>query len=116
MHWLDAEMIGKSRSFVEDEIAIRLDTYERSLRKHGIRTLLGSLSAVVDVKTVSASTAALATFTFAGSTLAGAIAAGSILVGKTIVHIGHASLDLIEVRTGPGSEIAYVAEVVKAAK
>ena len=34
VHWLDSSMVGKSQSFVQDELAIKMETYETALRKH----------------------------------------------------------------------------------
>jgi hypothetical protein len=69
LDWLDKEMIGKPQSFIEDEIAIKLNDYEESLKKHGIRTFLGSLSEILDGKYLLGSTGIGGTLTLAGHPL-----------------------------------------------
>ena len=47
LHWLDSGMIGKSQAYIESEIRDRLEDYSVSLKKHGIRTVLGILSVTI---------------------------------------------------------------------
>src|SRR5689334_23165303 len=64
-HWLDAEMVGRRRSFIEDEISIRIEEYEAVLKKHGIKTALGSLSSILDAKFLTSGAAAVASLAYA---------------------------------------------------
>lgn len=48
LHWLEADMLARSQSFVEDEIAIRLERYESTLNKHGLKTKIGLAQAALD--------------------------------------------------------------------
>ncbi len=57
IHWLDKEMIGKSQSFIEDDISIKLEDYEGALKKHGIKTVIGTVKEMLNSKDFLAGTA-----------------------------------------------------------
>ena len=40
IHWLDGSMVGKSESFIQDELSLRIKDYEAAYKKHGFKTLL----------------------------------------------------------------------------
>ena len=50
LHWLDKDMIGKSFAFIEDDIAIKLEDYKSSLKKHGVKTIIGTIEEIIDGK------------------------------------------------------------------
>ena len=114
VHWLDAEMVGKPLSFIEDEIALKLEDYLYAMRKHGVKIVLGSISSVLDWKHLTAAVAtSLSAGVLTGDALWGALAAGAITIGKVGVHVAQSALSLDDVRRGPGSEVAFVHEVTK---
>ena len=57
IHWLDKEMVDKSQSFIQDDIAIKLEDYEKALKKHGIKTIIGTLKEIINSKIFLAGTA-----------------------------------------------------------
>lgn len=48
IHWLDKEMIGKEQSYVQDEIAGKLEGYEWALKRHGIKTVKGAIFRIIN--------------------------------------------------------------------
>lgn len=111
IHWLDSEMVGKSREFIRDEIAVRLDRYESSLRKHGIQTLIGTIESIADPAFITSAAALLGVSTWAGVQAAGALTIVSLGVGRAACTAAKSLLDLNEARRGPGSEIALIHEL-----
>ncbi|HEX2835368.1 MAG TPA: hypothetical protein VHW00_20315 [Thermoanaerobaculia bacterium] len=112
-HWLDANFVGKTHAFIEDEIAIRLRDYEESLQRHGVRTILGSLAATLDSQMIIAGSAAVATAAYIKDSFAAALVGTSLLLGKVAVHVALSLVDLDEQRRGKDTEISFVAEVAK---
>jgi len=104
LHWLDKEMVGKSKSFVEDEICIRLEDYEKALKKHGIKTVVGEVS---EVLAGGGLIAALSEPKY------GLLTAGALTIGKLAIKIAKVLLDYDDVEKGPNSEISWVYEVRK---
>ena len=113
IHWLDREMLGKEMSFIEDEIAERLDNYKWALKKHGIKTLIGTISSMLsDKDALLGASAAFAAIKYAaGQDLAALLAAVSILGANLAVKTASVLLEREEIRRGPGSEVAFVHEV-----
>lgn len=117
VHWFDKEMAGKTLPFIQDELALRLSDYERALKKHGVVTITGTLSAILDWKSVaSGSAAAGAVSLLSGDSSLAAVAGLAISVGKTAVSVVESRLRLDDLRCGPGSEVAFAYEVRKLQK
>lgn len=110
VHWLDAEMAGRSAQYVIDEIGVRLDKYKRALEKHGLKRRLGALTAILDPKALASAGAAAGGALLAEHPLAAAVAAGGVLLGKVLVSVGQSELDLHDVRA-EHADIAFVAQV-----
>jgi hypothetical protein len=109
LHWLDKEMVGKSQNFIEDEITEKLEDYAWALRKHGIKTVLGTIEEALDGKYfLGASGVALA-----GYPELGALAAGVVIAGKMIVKLLRRRLEFEDVERGANSEISWVYELKK---
>jgi hypothetical protein len=113
VHWLDKEMIGKSTSFIADEIAERLEDYQRTLTKHGLRTVIGTVSAVLDSKVLLGGGAAIASLSFAREPFAALIAGGAIVLGSAAVHVARSLLDLEDARQTSNAQIAFISEIAR---
>ncbi len=105
LHWLDKEMVEKSQSFIEDEIVIRLEDYEQALKKHGIKTILGTIQEALDGKYLLGA----GVLTLAGHPALGA----GLIIGKVLVKLAQTKLDFDDVECGPNSEISWVYEAKK---
>ena len=113
LHWLDKEMVGKSQAFVEDEISIRLEDYEQALKRHGIRTVIGTIEETLDGKYLLGASGIAGSLTLAGHPTLGVLAAGLLIGGKIGVKLMQTKLDFDDVERGPNSEISWVYEVKK---
>jgi len=116
LHWLDKEMIERSQAFVEDEIAIRLEDYEKSIKKHGIKTVIGTIEEALDGKYSLGASGIAGSFTLAGHPTLGMLAAGLLLGGKVGVKLTKVKLDYDDVERGANSEISWVYEAKKLGK
>lgn len=111
LHWLDKEMIGKSQAFIEDDIAQKLEDYESSLKKHGLKTVLGTIEEVLDGKYLLGASSVVGSFSIAGYPGLGVLAGTGLLVGKMAVKLGNTWLDFDDAERGANSEISWVYEV-----
>jgi len=113
VRWVDAELRSKSPKEVEDLIAIRLDDYEWALRKHGLKTLIGNLSCLLDPKFLGGTSATVTAAAVAGGGIWAALAGASLAIGKVVLNFGTAAIDGLEQRRQDNYEVAYVHEVKK---
>jgi hypothetical protein len=104
-------MIDKSVQFITDEINHRLEQYDWSLRKHGIKTIIGGLSDTLNPKSlIGSSTAGVAVNLISGKPIWSLLAAGGLLVGRTAVSLATALVERRDIAMGH-REIAYVQQL-----
>jgi len=116
IHWLDADMIGKSEQFVREEIAKKLDDYEWALKKHGIVTILGTITGALDGKFLTGASAAGALIALLKDPGIATLAATGLVLTKAAVAISEKLIDLEDIRRGPNSEVSFIHEVKRLAK
>ncbi len=107
LHWLDGSMLGKSQPFIEDEISQRLEDYERALKKHGIKTVIGTIEEALDGKYILGAGA----FALVGHPILAVLATGLLVAGKIAVKLLRTSRAYDDVERGVNSEISWVHEV-----
>lgn len=110
VHWLDGAMASKSRTYIADEIAIRLERYDAALRKHGIQTILGTLAATLDAKYLAASAAVVGAFAFSKPDISPFLTGGAVMIGSAAVHLAQTLLNTKSVRAEAAGEIAFVVQ------
>ena len=98
-HWFDSELVGKSEAFIVEDLQLKLKDYESVIKKHGFKTIVGVLSKLLDMDSLTA-----VGTTIGGLSLAGlpdiAVAAGaSVFMGKCALEVAKARIDSEEVRT-----------------
>jgi hypothetical protein len=113
IHWLDEEMIGKSSAFVEDALAIKLEDYERALKKHGITTILGTVEEALDGKYLVGASAVISSSMLSGHPILGLFLGTGLIVGKVALKLSQMSLDVTDVEFGENSEVSWLWEVKK---
>lgn len=116
VHWLDREMVGKPLSYIEDEVGVRLDAYDRAMKAHGVRTVIGSLSALLEKDFLLAGTAVTSAAAAFGGGLAALVAGASVAIGQVSLHVANALLDAETARETAAGEIAFVVEAQKLCK
>jgi hypothetical protein len=111
IHWLDREMIDKSIQYITDEIGHRLERYNWSLQKHGIQTLIGSLSSTLNPKSlVSSATAGLAMDIIANKPLWSLLAAAGLLLGHAALSVATSLVERRDIEMAY-PEISYVQQL-----
>lgn len=116
VRWIDNELKTKSPAEVQDLIAIRLDDYEWGLKKHGMKTALGSLSCVMDPKFLASAAAVVGASTLAGGELWAALSSATLAVGGAVVSFGKSYIDSLDERRKDNYEVAYIHDIKKLAK
>ena len=111
--WVDAELISKSASEVIDLIAVRLDDYDWAIKKHGLKTLMGSLSCLLDPKFVCSSSVAVAATAYTHGELWAALATVALTVGRASLSFGSSVVDGIDERRKENYEVAYIHDIKK---
>jgi len=111
LHWLDSEMLGKSLSFIQDEMAARIEDYEWAIRKHGIRSTLGTLQEVLDGKFLVGASVVSGSLALSGHPVLGALAGTGLVIGKATVSLAGKMLDIADAERGPNSEVSWVYDV-----
>ncbi len=114
--WLDVDMKGSSVAQLTDAIASRLDDYEWSIRKHGLQTLTGTMSELLDPKLLSATSATMAGLAYSEGAIWAALGGAGIMVGRAAVSLVEKMVDLKDRKRDQGAEVAFVHEIKKLAK
>ncbi|MGB2714955.1 MAG: hypothetical protein WBC51_12295 [Vicinamibacterales bacterium] len=111
IHWLDKELADRDQQFVEAEISRRLEDYEWALRKHGISTVLGTLSEILNPKWLTGVTVfgALTSYS-SGNPVAGVAVAAATTVGRVSIAIARTALLKEDIRQA-NRDIALVYEL-----
>jgi len=110
LHWLDQTLLGKDARFVHDELEQRLDDYQEAMRRHGIKTVLGTAAEILDPKIFAAAAAGGAALASVNPLLA--LGAGSGLVlGNAVLKVTQHLVNFQEQRANLRKEIGYVLEV-----
>lgn len=111
LHWLDKEMIGKSQNFIKEDIELRLHDYEHALKKHGVKTVLGTISEALDGKYVLGASGMAGSLILSGYPNLGVLVGSGLIIGKTVVKLAQTLLDFDDVQCGLNSEISWFHEV-----
>jgi hypothetical protein len=115
-NWLDRDMTGKPISFVSDAIATKLYDYEWAIKKHGIKTITGTISQLLDPKLLGTVAATAGGLLLAGQEFFAALAGAGILVGRAAVSITDKLVDLRDSERGPNAEVAFVHDIKRKGK
>ena len=113
LHWLDKEMVGKSQSFIEDNIAQKLECYEEVLKKKAIKTKYGTIELVMDLLYLANVFKCAMPFKSAIDFIQKILLLGGYAIGKTIVKLKQMKLNYEDIERGQNAEISWVYEVKK---
>jgi hypothetical protein len=114
--WIDSEFSGKTVSHIADACAVRLENYEWALRKHGIETVTGTLSDLLDIKFLPAAAAAGAALATTVGPLVATLGISGLVIGKMALSLTTRFVDLQDRAKGKDSEVAFIHELAKRAK
>lgn len=111
--WLDDCVKSDSVEHATTLVNKKIGDYEWAIRKHGLDTVLGSLSNILDWKGLASVAGGASLGSVLGDTLAGVLAGGMIIVGKVCVYLAERRLDLEDVIRSKGAEISIISEINK---
>ena len=109
--WSQLEFSGKSVEQIRDQITVQLDDYEWALKKHGVLTIAGVASDLVDIKFFPAVAATTLGVAATGHGVLAALGAASLAVGRASVSVAKRLIDLNEARRAAGPEVAFLHEL-----
>jgi hypothetical protein len=109
------EYAGKSRTFMEDDLSVRVEDYEETLKTWGIKTALGTLSTCLTLQTTLQALFVDAVGVLSGLPPGAALATSlAVPLGRFVVELGTIRLAREEaIRQYP---LAYIADVKKRSK
>ena len=110
VHWMDKEMVGKSRTYIQQDIIERLSKYQWALEKHGLKTVQGALSTMLDQHTLIPTAIATASANVVAGELLAVLTAIGMLVGNVSLSVAKEMVDLKDRKLTTHPEIAYVHE------
>jgi hypothetical protein len=113
VHWLDMDMVGRSTTFIADEIASRIADYEWVIRKHGLQTALGTLSCLLDPRFLAAAGTVTTGAALFGGTSWAAASAALMAVAQSGITVVSRFIDLEDTKRTAATDIAYVFELRK---
>ncbi len=113
VHWLDGNLVGKSQRYIEDEIQLKYDDYRKALKKHGIKTIIGSLSGAFNLNTIASGSCATAGMSFVMNQDVSALIGLSIMIGQVAIKVAENLVQREDITCGNNSEVSYVYEIGK---
>ena len=98
--------LGKSRTFIEDDLLRRIDDYERARKKHGFEAVLSSLAVLLDADTMQAAAVASLASALFGGVAVGVTTGAAVELGKVLIELGKKQADIRDLAAG--HELGYV--------
>jgi hypothetical protein len=101
--------VGKSLSFIEDDLSQRIDAHNRAAKKHGFDLRSGALATLLDARNIQTAAGLCLSVGYLAGIESGVAAAALLEVSKVTLEIGrrmHALKDWKD-----GHELAYLLEV-----
>ena len=113
VRWIDTELKTASPDEVVEIMSVRLDDYEWALKKHGLQTFLGSLSCLLDLKFLTATSATIATSAVVGGSMLASLTGTSVIIGRSVLEFGTRLIDAHDSLRKENYELAYLHDVRK---
>lgn len=108
--WVSDGAKAKSIRHAQDLIGQRIAHREWALRKHGLKTVTGSLSSILSWDGLTAAAGAAGLTAFLASPTWAAISAGLVIVGKSAVWLAERRIELEDVERYKHPEVAIICE------
>lgn len=106
--FMHSNYTGRPFAFIEDDLARRIHEYQAAARKHGFRTVLSSLTVLLNAKDLQASLGAGLVAGLFGGPVAALGTGLAVEVGQIAVHIAERVHEMRDWRSG--HELAYLIE------
>lgn len=108
--WLQYSLEAESVGQATDLIAERIDDYEWAIKKHGLKTVTGALSYVLNLKSVSSIATGAGLAALVGGSIWSAMTAGLMISAKLGVWIINKCIDREAIKREEYSDIALLYE------
>jgi len=109
-NWVESELAGKTAVGIRDALSIRLEDYDRAIKKHGIKTLSGSvITTIKDPRLLVSVATGFGAGSLGGGLEIGSTVALGVLGANVIVEAIKISTRFLEDKKT--NEIAYVHEI-----
>lgn len=93
-HWFNSQLVGKSEAFIVGELGKKLYEYEEAIKYHGMKTVIGTLSKLLDEKLLLGVGATLTSvFVTTGRPELSFSVAGAVVAGKVALEVANVTLE-----------------------
>lgn len=106
--WLEHTFNAQSEQHATDIISQKIDDYQWAIKKHGLKTIIGSISSVFRVKNSVVAATAVAGAAFLSSPVYGMLLGGAVLVHQVGVKVAEHNLEAEDIKRGNNREIAMI--------
>lgn len=106
--WLEVGVKAASVSQAQELIEQKLQDYQWALKKHGLKTITGGLSTLLEWETPAVAAAAGALASVVGGPIWAALAGGVAVAGKITVWVAERRIDHKDAVRGPHREVALL--------
>lgn len=109
--WLEMGIKTSSVSQAQELIQQKLEDYNWAIEKHGLKTITGAISTLLDWKTPTAAAAAGALGTAVGGPIWAAVAGGLVIAGSIAVWVAERRIDHEDTVQGGHREVALLYDI-----
>ena len=96
---------------IRDALEVKIGDYEYALRKHGLKSVIGALSSVLDPRFLGVGSGTVLSLAALGETAASIAAGSGLIVGKMAITLSYEVLSIADLKRGENSEVAYCYEI-----
>jgi hypothetical protein len=114
--WIRSGITVDSLSEAVDIIAQKVDDYAWAIRKHGLETTLGAISAVLNWRPAAGAIVAASAAGAAGGPLWAALSGGLVITSEITAYVAKRMLDVQSVARGSHREVAILYDARRLAK
>jgi len=111
--WLQSGLKANSVTEAADIIGTKLAAYDWAMRKHGLITLQGALTFVLDYRQAGVAALAVAGGNAAAGPIFGALAGGLVITGQITAWALGRYIDREDVKRGANCEVAFIHDINK---
>jgi len=104
--WLRDGLKAESVVHATDIISNKLECYEWAIKKHGLKTITGALSSVIDSKAIIAIASSAGMTALLSGPVWAALTGGLLAGARSLVWIAERQIDLEDTKRGQNSEVA----------
>lgn len=112
--WLHLGLKTGSVQEAADIIGKKLDDYEWAIKKHGLKTVKGVLSQVLEFRKSGITLATAGAAGFVGGPIWSAIAAGMVVTSQIALSLVDRAIELEDIKRGEHSEVGFIYDTRKA--